>query len=281
MHDTAKGKENIIMKLKVLEDNNTFIDMYYFGEPAVSYYIEDGDEKILFDTGYSGIFMKNAELLNINLDSIHKVVISHGHNDHTGGLKNFLETEKHLELIAHPDCFEYKEDNDGFYIGSPLSKEELSEMCTLKLSKAPMKISQHITYLGEIPSFHNFETRYAIGKKMVNGEKTKDTIQDDSAIVYQSEKGLFVITGCSHSGICNILEYAKKVCNDNRIYGVIGGFHLFDIDDRLEKTIQYLSENHISLLYPCHCISLKAKIEMAKKLDIKEVGVGLTITIDE
>lgn len=126
---------------------------------------------------------------------------------------------------------------------------------------------------------NDFEQRYSIGKSIVNGEKIDDTINDDSAIVYKSEKGLFVITGCSHSGICNIIEYAKKVCNDDRIYGVIGGFHLFDVNERLEKTIDYLKENNIELLYPCHCVSLKAKIEMAKKLDINEVGVGLELNI--
>ena len=75
------------------------------------------------------------------------------------------------------------------------------------------------------------------------------------------------------------MEYAKKVCNDNRIYGVIGGFHLFECNYRLEKTIDYLKENDIQFLYPCHCVSLKAKIEMAKKLEINEVGVGLEINI--
>lgn len=133
--------------------------------------------------------------------------------------------------------------------------------------------------MGEIPTLNNFEPRYSIGKSIVNDEKIDDTINDDSAIVYKSDKGLFVITGCSHSGICNIIEYAKKVCNDTRIYGVIGGFHLFDVNERLEKTISYLKENNIKLLYPCHCVSLKAKIEMAKRLDINEVGVGLEINI--
>lgn len=60
------------------------------------------------------------------------------------------------------------------------------------------------------------------------------------------------------------MEYAKKVCNDNKIYGVIGGFHLFDVDERLKATVNYLKENDIKLLYPCHCVFLKAKIEMAK-----------------
>ncbi len=63
---------------------------------------------------------------------------------------------------------------------------------------------------------------------------------DDSALVYKGNKGLFIITGCSHSGICNIIDYAKKVCQEKRVYGVIGDFHLFEKNERLEKTIQYL-----------------------------------------
>lgn len=267
------------MRIKILEDNNTYIDMYYLAEPGVSYYIEDGNEKILFDTGYSSVFIENAKKMNIDLGQVSKLVISHGHDDHTGGLKYFFERERNIELIAHPNCFNYKEDDTGSYIGSPLDKNALSKLCKLILSKEPVQISEHITYLGEIPTLNDFELRYSIGKSINNDEKIADTLNDDSAIVFKSVKGLFIITGCSHSGICNILEYAKKVCNDSRIYGVIGGFHLFEVDDRLEKTINYLKKNNIKLLYPCHCVSLKAKIEMAKTLDIVEVGVGLDINI--
>lgn len=268
------------MKLKVLVDNNTFIDEYYIGEPAVSYYIEDEETKILFDTGYSNVFLKNAGSMNINLVDIDKIVISHGHNDHTGGLKYLVENihNKDIEIIAHTHCF-YKRYCDGNYIGTPIDREKIENNYKLRLHNEPIEISKNIIFLGEIPNINNFENRNVIGNYEESGEMLNDYVKDDSAIVYKSEKGLFIITGCSHSGICNIIEYAKKVCKEEKVYGVIGGFHLFDCSDRLNKTIKYFKENELKEIYPCHCVSLKAKIEMGKELDIKEVGVGLEINI--
>ena len=103
---------------------------------------------------------------------------------------------------------------------------------------------------------------------------------EDTAIVYKGNNGLFSITGWYHSGICNIIEYAKTVCNEQRIDEVIGGFHLFDVSERLKHTIEYFIENDIKELYPCHCVSFRAKAEIHKYIPIHEVGVGLTIEID-
>jgi 7,8-dihydropterin-6-yl-methyl-4-(beta-D-ribofuranosyl)aminobenzene 5'-phosphate synthase len=216
--------------------------------------------------------------MNIDLNKVNKIVISHGHDDHTGGLKYFFKEKKDIELITHPECFNYKE-VDNLCISSPLTKEDISKLCNLNLTNKPLKISNNITYLGEIPKSNDFEKSSPIGKTIIDGISKDDLVEEDSAIVYKSDKGLFVITGCSHSGICNIIEYAKKVCDDDRIYGVIGGFHLFENDERLQNTIKYFKENNIELLYPCHCVSLEAKIEIAKQMKINEVGVGLELDI--
>ncbi|GLB33115.1 MBL fold metallo-hydrolase [Lacrimispora amygdalina] len=269
------------MKLTVLVDNNTLIDKYFLGEPAVSYYIEDEAEKILFDAGYSDVFISNADKLQINLSDLTKIVFSHGHNDHTGGF-HYLSDQydlSHVKLFAHPDVFKEKRDS-GESIGSNLTVDSTAKTCNLFVTKRPVAISKNIIFLGEIPNTNSFETRNPIGEQKVsNNHYRDDYILDDSALVYKCSKGLFIITGCSHSGICNIIEYAKTVCKNNTVLGVIGGFHLFNTDTRLEQTIQYFIDNGIRELYPCHCVSFKVKAEINNRLPIHEVGVGLTITI--
>ena len=113
--------------------------------------------------------------------------------------------------------------------------------------------------------------------KLIDKTLVDDYVMDDTALVYKSEKGIYIITGCSHSGICNIVEYAKEVCNDNRVLGIIGGFHLFEVSEQVNKTIEYFKENNIKELYPCHCTSFAVKAEIHKTIPIKEVGVGLEI----
>lgn len=266
------------MRLIVLVDNNTYIDQYYFGEPAVSYYIEDEESRLLLDAGYSDLFIRNSDALGVDLDSVTTIAISHGHDDHTRGLKFFFERKENsdISIVAHPDAFNEKI-LDNVKIGSPLSQEELKEKCNLILSKEPVKISKNITFLGEIPQYNNFEHRTPIGTQIADKTIVDDYIFDDTALVYKSAKGIYIITGCSHSGICNIIEYAKEVCNDNRVMGVIGGFHLFEVNERVNKTIDYLKQNNIKELYPCHCTSFVVRAEIHNVLPLKEVGIGLEI----
>ncbi len=266
------------MKLKVLVDNNTYIDHYYCGEPAVSYYIEDEDIRLLLDVGYSDLFIRNADVLGVDLEHLNAIVISHGHDDHTRGLKYYFELykRKKISIIAHPDAFNEKI-MGNLKICSPFLQEELKDKCNLFLSKKPQKISKHLFFLGEIPQLNQFEIRHPIGKQITDNTESEDFVMDDTALAYKNENGIYIITGCSHSGICNIIEYAKQVCEDNRVLGIIGGFHLFKVDEQVDKTIEYLKHNDISNLYPCHCTSFAVRAAIHKFLPVKEVGVGLEL----
>lgn len=262
-------------RLRVLVDNYTYIDQYYLGEPAVSYYIEADGKNILFDTGYSDIVLENARKMGIDLSGLTHIVLSHGHNDHTRGLK-YLSRELDLskvELIAHPGCFLQRE-IDGESIGAPFAEKEIGEICRYRPQSGPFALSEHCIYLGQIPQSNPFEVRKQIGQI----QEEPDYVWDDSALAIKTREGLYIVTGCSHSGICNITEYAREVCKERRIAGIIGGFHLFERDAQLDETIRYLSDIGAKELYPCHCVSLLAKAEMMKTLkQVGEVGVGMVI----
>lgn len=275
------------MELKVLVDNNTIIDHYYLGEPAVSYLVNDGGTKILFDVGYSDIFIKNALKMNESLMDISYVVISHGHNDHTGGLVPLtrLYSEAKAEninhfnptVVAHPDAFLYKEFG-GDDIGSMLDSKKISKYFDIRLVSEPLWITDNIVFLGEIERSNDFENMEPIGQCEKLDLMVDDYVKDDSALVYKSVHGLVIITGCSHAGICNIIEYAKKVCGDSRILDVIGGFHLIEPSKvQAEGTLGYFKTQHIKNIHPCHCTSLKYKIELSKSTKVIDVGVGLSL----
>lgn len=265
------------MKLTVLVDNNTYIDKYFYGEPGLCFYIEDGKEKILLDTGYSDLFIRNAKKLGIDLSALTKIVISHGHDDHTGGLPHLLERfdTSSFQVITHPDTFAEKRRGD-LLTGSPVSEETMREKTSLILSKDPVKISDHITFLGEIPITQEFEQRPKMDTRKTPEGYVPDYILEDSALIYETASGVYVITGCSHAGICNMCAYAKELTN-KPVLGIIGGWHMKKMDERAEKTISYMKNEGISEMYPCHCTSFAVKAAVHQEIPVHEVGVGLTV----
>lgn len=265
------------MKLTVLEDNYTFTDKYCYAEPGLSYYIEDEDDKILFDCGYSGMFADNAEKMGLDLSKLTKVVFSHGHDDHTGGLLKLTEIIKDkTKITAHPDTFLEKTNDDGSNAGSPLSGDELSKRFRVSLSKEPQKVSANITFLGEIPQINDFEKRKQFGYVKHGKELVPDFVPEDSALVYEKSDCIYIITGCSHAGVCNIAEYAKNLF-EKPVAGIIGGFHLKTVDERVRKTIEYFKNNNIKTIYPAHCTSFEVKSAINYEIPVGVVGVGLNI----
>ncbi len=233
------------MKLIVLNDNEAGNKCE--AEHGLSFLVED-EKKILFDAGPSDVFLRNAKKLRIELDDVDFIVLSHGHWDHGNGLE-FIKNNK---LICHQDCFikRYRNKDDS-YIGLPFTLEETKKKFNLILSKEPYQISENTLFLGEIPRVNHFEAKKTLFHK--EGKK-EDFVMDDSAIVIKFVKGLIIIAGCSHAGICNIIEYAKKVTGIKKVHAVIGGFHLKVVDDVTNKTIEYFQREQIERVYPCHCV---------------------------
>jgi 7,8-dihydropterin-6-yl-methyl-4-(beta-D-ribofuranosyl)aminobenzene 5'-phosphate synthase len=279
------------MKLTVLIDNNTLIDRYFLGEPGVSYLIQADDKQILFDVGYSDAFIINAQKLNLNLLQNDFVVLSHGHLDHTWGLQPLLKlyTEAKIESLsyknptfaAHPDVFQTKSIEGLSEIGCTIPESKLRQHFEMKLSKEPFWLTDRLVFLGEIERSNDFENKESIGKVHSKDGIKEDFLLDDTALAYKGSNGLIVITGCSHSGICNIVEYAKKICNENNVVDVIGGFHLMQpSQEQLKGTVDYFQKLKSKELHACHCVDLDSKIALSTVANLKEVGVGLSIEYD-
>ena len=276
------------MKLTVLVDNNTFISRYFCGEPGLSFFIEVSGKKILLDVGYSQLFIDNARKMNINLLDLDFIVLSHCHLDHTWGLLSLMKlyTEAALEkiprkkplLVAHPDVFASRTSDKVPEKGSVISLEKLSLHFDVILSETPVWLTEDMAFLGEVERKTDFEGKTAIGRILKADTETKDYLVDDSALVYKSQEGLVIITGCSHSGICNICEYGKKVAEHNKVIDVVGGFHLLNPDkEQLDGTLKYMKNLSPLKVHACHCTDLKSKIALSKVVDLEAVGVGLKL----
>jgi 7,8-dihydropterin-6-yl-methyl-4-(beta-D-ribofuranosyl)aminobenzene 5'-phosphate synthase len=254
------------MIISVLTDN--YPGEHTPAEHGLSYLIEHDGQRLLFDTGQSNLFMENARIMGIDISSIDTIVLSHGHFDHGDGLQ-YLSGGR---LICHPECFvrRYRK-ADHLYIGLRNTKDELAGKFSLLTSAVPYKITDKIMFLGEIPRVNNFESK---NTTFILEAGTPDFVMDDSAIALLSDKGLFVVTGCGHAGIVNTMEHAKNVTGENRIYGIMGGFHLRKADRQTRKTIRYLHDNHVANVYPSHCTRQPALSLFHVSFRTKQVMTG-------
>ena len=258
------------MKLKVLVDN-TAKD----GFDAVHGFsiLIEGKEKILFDFGPNSLFKENAERMNIDLNDVNTLVLSHGHWDHGNGLSE-LEDKR---LVLHPDCFTQRfRKRNNTHVGLSMTREELTERCELIETKDPYKISDSVYFLGEIPRNNSFESQ---NSPFLLEDGEPDFVPDDSALAIKTEKGLVVISGCAHSGICNTVAYAKQICREEIVYAVLGGFHLKELDEITRKTIEYLLGENIQFLGPTHCTSFKVRDEFQRYFKLLDMAAGSQIEL--
>ena len=230
---------------------------------------------LLFDTGASDAFLRNADAMGTDLDAVGAIVLSHGHHDHTGGLAHVLRyftqradrrgesvSSPMPEVMAHPDILLRRrhtktEKEPGKSIGLPEPTLALLQSYPLKLLKKTLYLTENLLYLGEVPRKCP-GTQALLGEISRDGVYEPDRILDDSALVYVNGKGksraLTVVAGCAHSGIINIIEHAKVITGLSRVHAVIGGMHMKDASEAVkERTLRYFAEQNIETLRGCHC----------------------------
>ncbi|NPA67180.1 MAG: MBL fold metallo-hydrolase [Chlorobi bacterium] len=257
------------MTVYILSENTA--SPHFLAEHGLSRFIEHKGKKILFDTGASDVFLKNAKKFNLNIDEADMIILSHGHWDHGNGLK-YLKSKP---LIAHPGIFKKRYGKKtSEYIGINSDFDELNAKFKLNLSSKPVKITEQIIFLGEIPRLNDFEAQTT---DYIDDKGHEDFVIDDSALALIQNGELIIITACSHSGVCNIIEYAKKVTGINTVKAITGGFHLKYRNSQTFKTIECLKKQKIKHIMPSHCTMLPALTAFYDEFAVKQIKTGMKL----
>jgi len=270
------------LRLTTLSEN-TAKSLWLIGEWGWSMFIEANGFRVLFDSGLRISATYNAAILGIDLSTIDRIALSHGHVDHTGGLRdvldragtqigysNDLKREPHtIEIIAHPDVWGPKftkhpgQTTHGFR-GMPFRKVELEEGQGARFfeSREPVWLTEDIVWSGEIPMRNDFETIASICFVKESGGPGEgnsavfvpDPLNDDAALYLRTEQGLVIVLGCAHRGIINTIHHAQEVTGLDRVHMVVGGTHLINTSEhQMENTILEMKRLSVQKIGVSHC----------------------------
>jgi 7,8-dihydropterin-6-yl-methyl-4-(beta-D-ribofuranosyl)aminobenzene 5'-phosphate synthase len=252
------------MKITTLTDN--FVNKRgLLAEHGLSIYLEVDNKRVLFDTGQSSVFYKNAIELGVNISLVDYLVLSHGHYDHTGGVATFLENNNRAKIYAKREAFLPKYSGRR-YIGTEpgliIPPERLVFTDTIfKLSDRLFIVSGPI-----IPeSYSNFDSQGFFTEEQ--GSTITDRFQDEQYLVYVGANGITIITGCSHLGIIEIVLQATKMFK-MPVNTIIGGFHTSKMaKEGVDKIVEFLSKISPLKIGVCHCTGQDAYCRFKNELN--------------
>jgi 7,8-dihydropterin-6-yl-methyl-4-(beta-D-ribofuranosyl)aminobenzene 5'-phosphate synthase len=249
------------------------------GEWGYSALVEVDGRKFLFDTGANpDVVLKNAKSLGINLSDVEDVVISHNHDDHTGGLitlrRELMKKNPRAMSRAHVSANIFlprlKADgtDDNGLIPLRTEYERLGGRFAVHVDAA--ELATGVWFTGPVPRKFP-ETNWSTeGLKIHTGTgDVTDNVPEDAALVFSTPEGLVVLTGCGHAGIVNISEYAQKIAGPAPVFAVIGGLHLFaKSDEVVDWTGAQLRRLGVRYLLAGHCTGIEATWRLRSSLGL-------------
>lgn len=277
------------LEIVVLMEDSVPMDGALVAEHGLSFFIRgtrDGREICgLLDVGQTPeLLAHNMRELGVDPACLEFVVLSHCHYDHTGGVASLVRSvgRRELPVVANPDLFRphFRSAPVVSALGvRPDDRREAIEAAggRLLLSRGPFPLTDGIATTGEIPRVTDFEGGPTGFFTLRDGSPAPDQMMDDMGVIARVKgRGVVFLSGCSHSGIINMLRHVRALCPGERMVGLVGGLHLVNAGrEAMDRTIEGLREFDLEWISTGHCTGFPMQARLLEEFGDRFVPLSV------